>query len=390
MHAPAQDVRMTATTPIPALLPTYAPYPFPLVKGEGDRVFDDAGGAWWDFYGGHCVCATGHSHPAVVKAVADQAASLLFYSAAAALPVRDVAAERITAFSGMDSVFFCNSGAEANENALKLASFHTGKARIIAFEKSFHGRTSAAVAVTDNPKIIAPLNDTVNRTFLPLNNIEALESALQVGDVAAVIVEGIQGIGGCRVPEPAFLDAASSLCKKYGVILILDEIQSGYARSGKFFAHQYANIQPDIISVAKGMGNGFPIGGILINPELKPWSGMLGTTFGGNYLACAAGIAVLDIMKEEKLVENALEVGNYLLSKVAEIPQIKEIRGKGLMIGLEFDFPIAPIRKQLLFEEKIFTGVTGTHTIRILPPLILNKEQIDHFIGALLRVLKKL
>jgi acetylornithine aminotransferase len=208
--------------------------------------------------------------------------------------------------------------------------------------------------------------------------------------VAAVILEGIQGIGGCRVPEPAFLEAASSLCKKYGAILILDEIQSGYGRSGKFFAHQYSDILPDIISVAKGMGNGFPIGGILINPELKPWSGMLGTTFGGNYLACAAGIAVLDIMKTESLVDNALEVGNYLLSKVAEIPQIKEIRGKGLMIGLEFDFPIAPIRKQLLFEEKIFTGVTGTHTIRILPPLVLNKEQVDHFITALLRVLKKL
>ena len=362
------------------------------VSAKGCYITDNKGFEYLDLYGGHAVISVGHSHPAYVKKLTDQLNKIGFYSNSVQNPMQDELALKLGELSGYPdyTLFLCNSGAEANENALKLASFHTGKARIIAFEKSFHGRTSAAVAVTDNPKIIAPLNDTVNRTFLPLNNIAALESALQVGDVAAVIVEGIQGIGGCRVPEPAFLEAASTLCKKYGAILILDEIQSGYGRSGKFFAHQYANIQPDIISVAKGMGNGFPIGGILINPELKPWSGMLGTTFGGNYLACAAGIAVLDIMKTENLVGNALEVGNYLLSKVAEIPQIKEIRGKGLMIGLEFDFPIAPIRKQLLFEEKIFTGVTGTHTIRILPPLVLNKVQVDHFIGALLRVLKKL
>jgi acetylornithine aminotransferase len=362
------------------------------VSAKGCTITDDHGVEYLDLYGGHAVISVGHTHPSYVKKLTDQLNKIGFYSNSVQNPMQDELALKLGELSGYPdyTLFLCNSGAEANENALKLASFHTGKARIIAFEKSFHGRTSAAVAVTDNPKIIAPLNDTVNRTFLPLNNVDALESALQVGDVAAVIVEGIQGIGGCRVPEPAFLEAASSLCKKYGAILILDEIQSGYGRSGKFFAHQYSDILPDIISVAKGMGNGFPIGGILINPELKPWSGMLGTTFGGNYLACAAGIAVLDIMKTESLVDNALEVGNYLLSKVAEIPQIKEIRGKGLMIGLEFDFPIAPIRKQLLFEEKIFTGVTGTHTIRILPPLVLNKEQVDHFITALLRVLKKL
>jgi acetylornithine aminotransferase len=287
------------------------------------------------------------------------------------------------------SLFLCNSGAEANENALKLASFHTGKARIISFEKSFHGRTSAAVAITDNPKIISPLNDTVNRTFLPLNDAALLEAVLQQGDVAAVIIEGIQGIGGCRVPEPAFLKAASGLCEKYGAVFILDEIQSGYGRSGKFFAHQYADIKPDIISVAKGMGNGFPIGGILINPMLKPWSGMLGTTFGGNYLACAAGIAVLDILKTEGLVENALEVGNYLIQELAGITQIKEIRGKGLMIGLEFDFPVSVIRNQLLFEEHIFTGVTGTNVIRILPPLTLTKAQAGHFVFTLKKVLNK-
>jgi acetylornithine aminotransferase len=362
------------------------------VSAKGCTITDDHGVEYLDLYGGHAVISVGHSHPSYVKKLTDQLNKIGFYSNSVQNPMQDELALKLGELSGYPdyTLFLCNSGAEANENALKLASFHTGKARIIAFEKSFHGRTSAAVAVTDNPKIIAPLNDTVNRTFLPLNNVDALESALQVGDVAAVIVEGIQGIGGCRVPEPSFLEAASSLCKKYGAILILDEIQSGYGRSGKFFAHQYTGIMPDIISVAKGMGNGFPIGGILISPELKPWSGMLGTTFGGNYLACAAGIGVLDIMKAESLVDNALEVGNYLLSKVAEIPQIKEIRGKGLMIGLEFDFPIAPIRKQLLFEEKIFTGVTGTHTIRILPPLVLNKEQVDHFIEALLRVLKKL
>ena len=362
------------------------------VSAKGCTITDDHGVEYLDLYGGHAVISVGHSHPAYVKKLTDQLNKIGFYSNSVQNPLQDELALKLGELSGYPdyTLFLCNSGAEANENALKLASFHTGKARIIAFEKSFHGRTSAAVAVTDNPKIISPLNDTVNRTFLPLNDIEALESALQAGDVAAVIVEGIQGIGGCRVPQPAFLVAASSLCKKYGAILVLDEIQSGYGRSGKFFAHQYTDIQPDIISVAKGMGNGFPIGGILINPELKPWSGMLGTTFGGNYLACAAGIAVLDIMKAESLVENALEVGNYLLSKFADIPHIKEIRGKGLMIGLEFDFPIAPIRKQLLFEENIFTGVTGTHTIRILPPLVLNKEQVDHFIEALLRVLKKL
>ena len=362
------------------------------VSANGCTITDNHGIEYLDLYGGHAVISVGHTHPVYVQKLTDQLNRIGFYSNSVQNPLQDELALKLGELSGYPdySLFLCNSGAEANENALKLASFHTGKARIIAFEKSFHGRTSAAVAVTDNPKIIAPLNNTVNRTFLPLNDVVALETALQPGDVAAVIVEGIQGIGGCRVPEPAFLEAAASLCKKYGAILILDEIQSGYGRSGKFFAHQYTNIQPDIISVAKGMGNGFPIGGILINPNLKPWSGMLGTTFGGNYLACAAGIAVLDIMRAENLVENAMEVGNYLLSKVAEIQQIKEVRGKGLMVGLEFEFPIAPIRKQLLFEENIFTGVTGTHTIRILPPLVLKKEQVDHFIAALLRVLKKM
>lgn len=354
-------------------------------------ITDDKGVEYLDLYGGHAVISIGHSHPEYVKKITEQLNRIGFYSNSVQNPMQEELALKLGEQSGYQdyALFLCNSGAEANENALKLASFHTGKARIIYFEKSFHGRTSAAVAVTDNPKIISPLNDTVRRTLLPLNDVSALESELQIGDVAAVIVEGIQGIGGCRVPDPTFLKAAEQLCEKYGAVLILDEIQSGYGRSGKFFAHQYADIRPDIISVAKGMGNGFPIGGILINPKLKPWFGMLGTTFGGNYLACAAAIAVLDIMKAEKLVHNALEVGNYLFSKLAIIPQIKELRGKGLMIGVEFDFPVAAIRKQLLFEEKIFTGVSGTNTIRILPPLTLNTSQVDHFVEALVRVLNK-
>jgi acetylornithine/N-succinyldiaminopimelate aminotransferase len=362
------------------------------VSANNCYITDDKGVTYLDLYGGHAVISVGHSHPAYVKKLTDQLNKIGFYSNSVQNPMQEELALKLGELSGYPdyALFLCNSGAEANENALKLASFHTGKGRILYFEKSFHGRTSAAVAVTDNPKIISPINDTVERTMLPLNDEAALEAALQNGDVAAVIVEGIQGIGGCRVPEPAFLKAAERLCKKYDALLILDEIQSGYGRSGKFFAHQYADIKPDIISIAKGMGNGFPIGGILINPKFKPWFGMLGTTFGGNYLACAAGIAVLDIMKAEKLVDNALEVGNYLFSKVAGIPQIKEIRGKGLMIGLEFDFPIAPIRKQLLFEEKIFTGVSGANTIRILPPLTLTKSQVDHFADALVRVLNKL
>jgi acetylornithine aminotransferase len=359
------------------------------VSAKGCYITDDKGNEYLDLYGGHAVISVGHSHPEYVRKLSEQLGRIGFYSNSVQNPMQEELALKLGELSGYPdySLFLCNSGAEANENAMKLASFHTGKARIISFEKSFHGRTSAAVAVTDNPKIISPLNDTVIRTLLPLNDTLQLEMALQQGDVAAVIIEGIQGIGGCRVPEPSFLLAASQLCNKYDSILILDEIQSGYGRSGKFFAHQYAGIQPDIISVAKGMGNGFPMGGILISPELKPWSGMLGTTFGGNYLACAAGIAVLDIMKGECLVDNALEVGNYLVSKLAVFSQIKELRGKGLMVGIEFDFPIAPVRKQLLFEEKIFTGVTGTNVIRILPPLTLTKGQVDVFVTALEKVL---
>jgi acetylornithine aminotransferase len=359
------------------------------VSAKGCTITDEKGTEYLDLYGGHAVISVGHSHPQYVEQIAQQLNKIGFYSNSVKNPLQEELALKLGEQSGYSdyTLFLCNSGAEANENALKLASFHTGKSRIIHFDKSFHGRTSAAVAVTDNPKIVAPLNNTVERTLLPLNDTEALESALRKGDVAAVIIEGIQGIGGCRVPKNEFMQAAESLCQKYDAVLILDEIQSGYGRSGKFFAHQYAGIKPDVISVAKGMGNGYPIGGILISPKFKSWYGMLGTTFGGNYLACAAGIAVLDIMKNEKLVENAAEVGNYLLSQVSAIPQIKEVRGRGLMVGLEFDFPITDVRKRLLFEEKIFTGVTGTNTIRILPPLTLTKNHVDHFIKALKKVL---
>jgi acetylornithine/N-succinyldiaminopimelate aminotransferase len=335
------------------------------VSANGCYITDNYGVEYLDLYGGHAVISVGHSHPEYVRRITGQLQKIGFYSNSVQNPLQE-------------------------ELAWKLASFHTGKGRIISFEKSFHGRTSAAVAVTDNPDIISPLNDTVKRTILPLNDVANLELALQSGDVAAVIVEGIQGIGGCRVPEPHFLRAASDLCNRHKAVFILDEIQSGYGRSGKFFAHQYADIKPDIISVAKGMGNGFPIGGILISPMFKSWFGMLGTTFGGNYLSCAAGIAVLDIIKAEKLIDNSLEVGNYLLSELAHIHSIKELRGMGLMIGIEFDFPVARIRKQLLFEEKIFTGVSGNNIIRILPPLTLTKSQADQFVATLVKLMNKL
>jgi acetylornithine aminotransferase len=345
-----------------------------------------------DLYGGHAVISVGHSHPHYVKRIRDQLKAIGFYSNSVQNPMQAELAKKLGELSGYQdyNLFLCNSGAEANENALKLASFITGKKRIIAFEKSFHGRTSAAVAVTDNPKIVAPINDVHDRIILPLNDAEALRNALSTGEVAAVLIEGIQGIGGCRVPDPGFLQSASRMCKEMNVLFILDEIQSGYGRSGKFFAHQYAGIRPDVITVAKGMGNGFPMGGVLISPEYKPWHGMLGTTFGGNYLACAAGLAVLEIMEQEDLVRNAEKVGGYLISELQSFSKIRELRGKGLMIGLEFDEPVVELRKKLLFEEKIFTGVTGTHVIRILPPLTLSQKEASRFLETFSRVLKNM
>ena len=299
-------------------------------------------------------------------------------------------AEKMGKISGYEdySLFLINSGAEANENALKLASFHTGCKRVISFKKSFHGRTSAAVKITDNPKIVAPINDNIDVTFLALGDIEGVERELQKGDVCAVIIEGIQGIGGIKVPSDEFMQQLRSVTEQYNVVLILDEIQSGYGRSGKFFAHQYTGIKPDVITSAKGIANGYPFGAVLISPKFTATYGMLGTTFGGNHLGCAAAIAVLDIIKEENLVENSAKVGEYLIEELKKFPQIKEVRGRGLMIGLEFEEPVKEIRTKLLFEQKVFTGVSGTNVIRLLPPLCLTKELADEFLTRFKKVLE--
>ncbi|MGQ8338360.1 aspartate aminotransferase family protein [Sunxiuqinia sp. A32] len=373
------------------LFDVYPLFDITPVKGDGCYVWDDQGNRYLDLYGGHAVISVGHSHPAYVEKINQQLQQIGFYSNSVKIPQQQELADKLGELSALEDyqLFLCNSGAEANENALKLASFVTGRKRVISFKKGFHGRTSAVVSVTDNPKIIAPINENENAVILPFNDIEQVEQHLKAEDVAAIIVEGIQGIGGIHVPDPDFLEALEPLCKKHGALLILDEIQSGYGRSGKFFAYQYTNVKPDMVTVAKGMGNGFPIGGVMINPELKPWFGMLGTTFGGNYLACAAGIAVLEIMKQEKLVENSEEVGNYLIIKLSAFEQVKEVRGKGLMIGMEFENPIKEIRQKLLFNEKIFTGVSGTHIIRLLPPLTLTVEQADFFLEKFAKVLNE-
>jgi len=358
------------------------------VKAKGCYVWDSEGKKYLDLYGGHAVISIGHSHFHYVQKITDQLSDIGFYSNSIQNPLQVELARKLGEISGCPEyqLFLCNSGAEANENAIKLASFVTGRKKFISFTKSFHGRTSAAVALTDNPKIIAPVNETENAIILPFNDLAATENAMKNGDVAAIIVEGIQGIGGIHIPKKEFLQGLKLLSEKYGSLLILDEIQSGYGRSGKFFAYQYSDVQPDIITMAKGMGNGFPIGGVLIQPEIKPWSGMLGTTFGGNHLACAAGIAVLDVIKNEKLVENSQTVGNYIMEKLAEISSDYEIRGLGLMIGIEFKFPIKDLRNKLLFEHGIFTGVSGQNIIRLLPPLSLTIEQADVFLDAFAKV----
>ena len=374
------------------LFDVYPLFDITPVKAEGCYVWDDAGNRYLDLYGGHAVISVGHSHPVYVSEIGEQLQQIGFYSNSVKIPQQQELADKLGQLSGFDTyqLFLCNSGAEANENALKLASFVTGRRKVISFKKGFHGRTSAAVAITDNPKIIAPVNETENAVILPLNDIQAVEEHLKGEQVAAVIVEGIQGIGGIHVPNVDFLEQLSVLCKQYGSLLVLDEIQSGYGRSGKFFAFQYSKVQPDMITMAKGMGNGFPIGGVLISPELKPWHGMLGTTFGGNYLACAAGIAVLEIMEQEKLLTNAENVGNFLLEELSRVNGVKEVRGRGLMIGIEFDEEVKPIRQKLLFEEKIFTGVSGAHIIRLLPPLSLSMEQAAYFIKKIEKVLSEL
>ena len=371
------------------LFDVYPLFNIDIVKGKGCHVWDAEGNEYLDLYGGHAVISVGHCHPYYVEKLTEQLNKLGFYSNSVINNLQVVLAEKLGKVSEYDdySLFLINSGAEANENALKLASFHNGKKRVISFKKAFHGRTSAAVKVTDNPAIVAPINDTIPVTFVPLNDIDAVEAELKKGDVSSVIIEGIQGVGGIQQPSDEFFKALRAVCTKYKAVLILDEIQSGYGRTGKFFAHQYAGIKPDMITVAKGIGNGFPMAGLLISPEFKPVFGMLGTTFGGNHLACIAAIAVLEIMEKEQLLDNATKVGNYLIEELGKLSGIKEIRGRGLMIGIEFEESIKEIRSRLLFEEKVFTGVAGTNTIRLLPPLCLSMEEAADFMTRFKRVL---
>lgn len=347
-----------------------------ITKGRGCRTYDKHGNEYLDLYGGHAVISIGHSHPLYIQRLTQQLNELGFYSNSVHNSLQVTLAEKLGVASGYEdySLFLINSGAEANENALKLASFYNGRKRIIAFGKSFHGRTSAAVRVTDNPKIIAPVNAGLEVTFLPMNDFEALSKELNKGDVSSVIIEGIQGVGGIRLPDEHFLKHLSEECKRTSTVLILDEIQSGYGRSGKFFAHQYAGIRPDLITVAKGMGNGFPIGGVLIAPFFEAVHGQLGTTFGGNHLACTAAITVLDVFEQEHLIDNAQKIGVFLLKELDAFPKIKEVRGLGLMIGIEMEKPVADLRRRLLFEQKVFTGGSGTHVIRLLPPLCLTHD----------------
>lgn len=360
----------------------YPLFDIEIVEGRGCHVYDKKGIEYLDLYGGHAVVSVGHCHPTLVRTIREQAAKLMFYSNSVINPLQQELADRLGKISGYEDyqLFLVNSGAEANENALKLASFHTGKSRVIAFSKAFHGRTSAAVEVTDNPAIVAPINDNGHVTFLPLNDIEAVQEELAKGDVAAVIIEGIQGVGGIRIPTAEFLQELRDECSRHNVVLILDEIQSGYGRTGKFFAHQHADIRADIVTVAKGIANGFPMGGVIISPEFVPHYGQLGTTFGGNHLACAAAIAVLDIFTAENLVQNAAEVGAYLLEELRQIPGIKEVRGEGLMIGIEMPYPTKDLRNRLVHEAHIFTGAASTNIIRLLPPLTLTREEAEEFI----------
>ena len=372
------------------LFDVYPLFDVNIVKGKGCHVWDDKGQEYLDLYGGHAVISIGHAHPHYVETISRQVATLGFYSNSVINKLQQEVADRMGALCGYDDyqLFLINSGAEANENALKLASFYNGRTRVVSFSKAFHGRTSLAVEVTDNPKIIAPINDNGHVVYLPLNDMEAMKAELAKGDVCAVIIEGIQGVGGIQLPTTEFMKAIREECDKHDTVFIVDEIQSGYGRSGKFFAHQYHGVRPDMITMAKGIANGFPMGGVLISPKFKPVYGQLGTTFGGNHLACAAAIAVLDVMKEENLIDNAAKVGAHLLEELKKFKGIKEVRGCGLMIGMEFEEPVKELRTRLLFEQKVFTGVSGTNVIRLLPPLCLSMEEADDFLNRLHNVLK--
>ena len=379
------------------LFDVYPLYDIEPVRGEGCRVFDTEGVEYLDFYGGHAVISIGHSHPHYVKMLSEQLSKLGFYSNSIQNSLQTELATKLGELSGLNDyqLFLINSGAEANENALKMASFYNGRTKVIAFKKGFHGRTSAAVNVTPDPKLVAPINKGFEAEFHELNDIQSVTDSLLRGDVAAVIIEGIQGIGGVHLPTADFLKEVQAICNATDTVLILDEIQSGYGRSGKFFAFQHIEgIVPDIVTTAKGMGNGFPIGGVLIHPKFKAKHGLLGTTFGGSHLGCAAGIAVLDVLKSENLMENAAILGNYMMHELAKLPGIKEVRGLGLMVAVEFPFNVATLRKNLVFEEKCFVGSSSeANTVRILPPLSITKADVDLLVGkmrsALVKVLEK-
>ena len=373
------------------LFDVYPLFDVNIVKGKGCKVWDDKGQEYLDLYGGHAVISIGHSHPHYISKVTEQLQNIGFYSNSVINKLQVQLAERLGKISGYDDyqLFLINSGAEANENALKLASFKTGNTRVLSCEKAFHGRTSLAVEVTNNPKIIAPINANGHVTYLPLNDLAAWEAELQKGDVCAVILECIQGVGGIKIATPEFAQGLSAACKKYGAVLICDEIQCGYGRSGRFFAHQWLGIRPDIITVAKGIANGFPMGAVLISPDFEPVYGQLGTTFGGNHLACAAALAVLDVFEEEGLVENAHLVGEYLIEELRKLqsPRIKDVRGRGLMIGIDLDCPHKEVRQPLIYEQHCFTGCAGTNILRLLPPLCLSKAEADEFIEKLKKCL---
>ena len=377
------------------LFDVYPLFDIAIDKGKGCRVWDDNGQEYLDLYGGHAVISIGHAHPHYVEAISNQVAKLGFYSNSVQNPLQKQLAARLGKACGYDDyqLFLINSGAEANENALKLASFYNGRTRILSAEKAFHGRTSLAVEATNNPKIIAPINNNGHVTYLPLNDIKPWEEEIQKGDVCAVILECIQGVGGIRIADKTFLQSLRNLCNAHNTILIFDEIQCGYGRSGKFFAHQHAGVQPDIITVAKGICNGFPMGGVLISPRFEPVYGQLGTTFGGNPLGCAGALAVLDVIEEEHLVENAAKVGQFLLDtltaemKAGNLPHVVDVRGQGLMIGIELDIPYKEPRTRLIKEQHCFTGCSGTNVIRLLPPLCLSMEEAQMFIDKLKGVL---
>jgi len=373
------------------LFNVYPLYNVTPVSAKGVYVYDENNTEYLDLYGGHAVISIGHGHPKYVEAITNQVHKLGFYSNAIQNPLQVELANKLEALSGCKdyALFLCSSGAEANENALKLASFKTEKSRVIAFKNGFHGRTSAAVAVTDNKNIIAPINAQQKVTILNLNDIESARRELEKGDVCAVIVEFIQGVGGLDQADATFFEELDLLCKANSTLFIADEVQSGYGRSGKFFAFQHYKVTPDIISIAKGMGNGFPIGGILIHPSIEAKFGMLGTTFGGNHLACAAGLSVLNVIEEEHLMDNVNEMAAYFIKKAKTIPQVKQIKGKGLMLGLEFDFEVSDLRKKLIYEHRIFTGgAANKKVLRILPPLNVQKEHINQFFEALVRALE--